>query len=66
MAIASFTGIIRNPEFNIGKRRRVSWRITTSDWMLKIVRHCKWLRKLPRWHYREVAFRDWYVGLLTA
>jgi indolepyruvate ferredoxin oxidoreductase len=33
--------------------------------MLRIVRHCKWLRKLPGWHRREVAFRDWYVGLLS-
>ena len=24
----------------------------------------KWWRKLPGWHQREVAFRDWYVGLL--
>ena len=53
-----------NPEFNIGKRR-IRLQITSSDWMLKIVRHCKWLRKLPRWHHHEVAFRDWYVGLLS-
>ena len=24
----------------------------------------KWWRKLPGWHKRETAFRDWYVGLL--
>jgi hypothetical protein len=24
----------------------------------------KWWRKLPGWHRREVAFRDWYGGLL--
>ena len=53
-----------SPEFNIGKHR-IRLRITTTDWMLNIVRHCKWLRKLPHWHHREVAFRDWYVGLLS-
>jgi indolepyruvate ferredoxin oxidoreductase len=53
-----------SPEFNIGKHR-IRLSITTTDWMLNIVRHCKWLRKLPRWHHREVAFRDWYVGLLS-
>ena len=24
----------------------------------------KWWRKLPGWHQRETAFRDWYIGLL--
>ncbi len=24
----------------------------------------KWWRKLPGWHKREVAFRDWYFSLL--
>ncbi|MDB5353788.1 MAG: indolepyruvate ferredoxin oxidoreductase, partial [Phycisphaerales bacterium] len=51
------------PEFNIGKRRfRIP--ISTSDWHLKIVSHMKWWRKLPGWHQRESAFRDWYVSLL--
>jgi indolepyruvate ferredoxin oxidoreductase len=53
-----------SPEFNIGKHR-IRLRITTTDWMLNIVRHCKWLRKLPGWHRNEVAFRDWYIGLLS-
>jgi indolepyruvate ferredoxin oxidoreductase len=52
-----------SPEFNIG-RFRVRLRITTQDWQLKLVSHMKWWRKLPGWHKREVAFRDWYVGLL--
>ena len=52
-----------NPEFNIG-RRRIRLRITTRDWHLKIVRHCKWWRKLPGWHRREAEFRDWYASLL--
>jgi indolepyruvate ferredoxin oxidoreductase len=52
-----------NPEFNLGKRR-IRFKITTRDWQLKLVSHCKWWRKLPGWHRREVEFRDWYVGLL--
>jgi indolepyruvate ferredoxin oxidoreductase len=52
-----------SPEFNIGKWR-VRLKITTSDWQLKLVRHMKWWRKLPGWHKREVAFRDWYLSLL--
>jgi indolepyruvate ferredoxin oxidoreductase len=52
-----------SPEFHLWK---FHWRfkITTSDWQLNIVRHMKWWRKLPGWHHREVAFRDWYAGLL--
>ncbi|HSZ56984.1 MAG TPA: DUF6537 domain-containing protein [Tepidisphaeraceae bacterium] len=53
-----------NPEFNVGKRR-FRLRITTRDWQLKLVSHCKWWRKLPGWHKHEVAFRDWYIGLLS-
>jgi indolepyruvate ferredoxin oxidoreductase len=52
-----------SPEFNIGKYR-LRLRITTLDWHLKIVQHMKWWRKLPGWHAREVAFREWYIGLL--
>jgi indolepyruvate ferredoxin oxidoreductase len=52
-----------SPEFNVGKYR-VRLKITTRDWHLKLVQHMKWWRKLPGWHKREVAFRDWYVGLL--
>jgi indolepyruvate ferredoxin oxidoreductase len=52
-----------SPEFNIGKHR-IRLRITTHDWHLKIVQYMKWWRNLPGWHAREVAFRDWYIGLL--
>jgi indolepyruvate ferredoxin oxidoreductase len=51
------------PEFNIGKRR-IRFNITTTDWMLQIVRRMKWWRRIPGWHKREVSFRDWYIGLL--
>lgn len=51
------------PEFVIfGKRFRLN--ITTTDWMLNIARRMKWWRKLPGWHMRESAFREWYIGLL--
>jgi indolepyruvate ferredoxin oxidoreductase len=52
-----------SPEFNVWKWR-VRLKITTSDWQLRLVRHCKWWRKIPGWHRREIAFRDWYLGLL--
>jgi indolepyruvate ferredoxin oxidoreductase len=52
-----------SPEFNI-YGHRIRFKITTSDWQLNLVRHAKWLRKLPGWHHREVAFRDWYIALL--
>jgi indolepyruvate ferredoxin oxidoreductase len=52
-----------NPEFNIGTWR-VRFRISTTDWQLKLVSKMKWWRRIPGWHKREVAFRDWYVGLL--
>lgn len=52
-----------NPEFNIGKHR-VRFKITTTDWQLKLVSHMKWWRKLPGWHRRETSFRDWYISLL--
>jgi indolepyruvate ferredoxin oxidoreductase len=52
-----------SPEFVLfGKRFR--FKITTSDWQLNIVRRMKWWRKLPGWHLRETAFREWYIGLL--
>ncbi len=52
-----------SPEFNIGKHR-IRFKITTSDWQLNVVRKMKWWRKLPGWHRRETAFRDWYMALL--
>ena len=53
-----------SPEFPIG-RYRLRLKITTTDWMLDIMRRLKVLRKLPGWHKREVEFREWYVGLLN-
>jgi len=52
-----------NPEFNIG-HWRIRFRISTTDWQLRLVSKMKWWRKLPGWHRRETSFRDWYIGLL--
>ncbi len=52
------------PEFNLGKWR-FRLKISTSDWMLNIVRRLKFLRNLPGWHMRDQAFRDWYLALLN-
>jgi hypothetical protein len=52
-----------SPEFHLFKWR-IRLKITTQDWMLKVVRKMKWVRSLPGWHKREVGFRDWYTGLL--
>ena len=51
------------PEFNLFGRK-FRFNITTTDWMLNVVRTCTWWRKLPGWHEREQGFRDWYVALL--
>jgi indolepyruvate ferredoxin oxidoreductase len=53
-----------SPEFPIGPYR-LRLKITTTDWMLNIMKRLKALRKLPGWHRREVEFREWYVGLLS-
>jgi indolepyruvate ferredoxin oxidoreductase len=52
-----------NPEFNIGPWR-LRFKITTTDWQLRLVRKMKWWRRLPGWHHRECEFRDWYFRLL--
>ncbi|MDB5326484.1 MAG: indolepyruvate ferredoxin oxidoreductase [Phycisphaerales bacterium] len=52
-----------SPEFPIGPYR-LRLKITTTDWMLDIMRRMKILRKLPGWHRREVDFREWYIKLL--
>ncbi len=53
-----------SPEFPIGPYR-LRLKITTTDWMLNIMKKAKVLRKIPGWHRREVNFREWYIGLLS-
>ena len=57
------TGTTRAPS-STSAATASAWRITTRDWHLRLVKHCKWWRKLPGWHRREAEFRDWYTGLL--
>jgi indolepyruvate ferredoxin oxidoreductase len=52
------------PELMIGPWR-LRFNITTRDWQLKLVGKMKWLRRIPGWHKKETAFRDWYVSLLN-
>ena len=52
-----------SPEFPVGPYR-LRLKITTTDWMLNLMKHAKLLRKLPGWHRREVEFREWYTALL--
>jgi indolepyruvate ferredoxin oxidoreductase len=51
------------PELNFGPYR-LRLNITTRDWMLSIAKNARFLRRLPGWHKRESAFRDWYIALL--
>ena len=40
------------------------WEWKSRDWHLRLMSACGFLRNLPRWHQREIAFRDWYDQLL--
>jgi indolepyruvate ferredoxin oxidoreductase len=45
--------------------REFAWDMRTRDWMLRLMRRLRWLRRLlPEWHRPERDFRDWYLGLL--
>ncbi len=52
------------PEFEIlGKKIRFSWK--GRDWQLRLMSKMRFLRKwMPKWHYREKDFRDWYEMLI--
>ena len=55
---------LTRPHFEIlGKDIKFSFH--TKDWMLKIMRRMKVLRKLlPAWHQEEKTYRNWYMGLV--
>jgi indolepyruvate ferredoxin oxidoreductase len=39
----------------------LAWDMKTRDWMLRLMKNCRWLRRLlPEWHREEKDFRDWY------
>lgn len=44
---------------------RLEFDLKSRDWMLKLMRRAKFLRRLlPGWHAREKGFRDWVLGLV--
>ena len=52
------------PEFILGPLR-LRFRMESRDWMLRLMRRAKFLRRiLVGWHQKERSFRDWYCDLL--
>jgi indolepyruvate ferredoxin oxidoreductase len=51
---------LNRPEFNV-LGIRFAWDMKTRDWMLRLMRRQRWLRRaLPQWHAKEKDFREWY------
>ncbi len=43
----------------------IEFDMKSRDWMLGIMRHMKFLRRLmPKWHEKEKAFREWYEQMV--
>jgi indolepyruvate ferredoxin oxidoreductase len=41
----------------------LAWDMKTRDWMLRLMKRMRWLRRaLPEWHREEKDFREWYIG----
>jgi len=57
---------LTRPHFQVlGKDIKFSFH--TKDWMLKLMRRMKFLRKfLPAWHQEEKSYRDWYMEMVDA
>ncbi len=52
------------PEFDLFGFK-VEFDLKSRDWMLNIMKHMKFLRRLmPQWHQREKGFREWYSQLV--
>ena len=51
-----------SPEIPLGPWR-IRLNLRAKSWQLRLVSKLKFLRKLPHWHQRETAFREWYIGL---
>ena len=50
---------INRPSFELWKGKKIEFDLSPKDWMLKIMRQNRWLRKiLPNWHKRdrEIAY----------
>jgi indolepyruvate ferredoxin oxidoreductase len=55
---------LNRPRFEVAGRT-FEFNLNSKDWMLRLMKHAKFLRRLlPQWHRKEKAFRDWYVGLV--
>jgi indolepyruvate ferredoxin oxidoreductase len=52
------------PEVTLPVIGKLRLPLTTRPWMHKIIRHFKFVRKLPTWHRKERDFCDWYIGLI--
>ena len=58
-------GHLNRPEFVIGGKK-LRFHLKSRQWMLKLMRHGKFLRKLlPAWHSEEKEFRAWYQDLAS-
>lgn len=54
---------LNRPQFTF-LGREFAWDMKTRDWMLRLMKRMKWLRRvLPEWHRKERDFRDWYAAL---
>ena len=57
---------LNRPAFDV-LGRHVEFDMKTRDWMLRLVRRARFLRRLlPAWHRQERAFRDWYEAEVLA
>jgi indolepyruvate ferredoxin oxidoreductase len=55
---------LNRPQFTV-LGHEIAWNLRTRDWMLCLLKHQRWLRRLlPDWHRTEKEFRDWYISLL--
>ncbi len=55
---------LNRPQFTL-LGRGFAWNMKTRDWMLRLMRQMRWLRRvLPEWHGPEREFRDWFIGLI--
>lgn len=55
---------LNRPQFTVFGLN-AEWDLRTRNWMLRLMRHAKVLRRLlPGWHARETAFRTWYIELV--
>ena len=50
---------INRPSFELWRGKKIEFDLSPKDWMLKLIRHGRWLRKLlPHWHKRDRQIAD--------